>query len=86
MLALASRPQLAPYFLPALEVSWAILTFCQSRVTKPWHLYIIRALVGFTEAPSCELSGVSDKHTESRRLTSGRSRRDASHSRQFLSA
>ncbi|KAM0751301.1 MFS general substrate transporter [Meredithblackwellia eburnea MCA 4105] len=52
MLALQSRPKLAPYFLPSLEVVWAILTFAQSRVTKPWHLYLLRALVGLAEAPS----------------------------------
>lgn len=54
MLALQSRPSLAPYFLPGLEILWAVLTFAQSRVSKPWHLYLLRALVGFAEAPSCE--------------------------------
>lgn len=52
MVMLQSRPSLAPYFLPSLEVIWAILTFAQSRVSRPWHLYLIRALVGFAEAPS----------------------------------
>lgn len=56
MVALQSRPSLAPYFLPGLEVVWAILTFAQSRASKPWHLYLLRALVGFAEAPSCESS------------------------------
>jgi ACS family pantothenate transporter-like MFS transporter len=55
MVMLQSRPRLAPYFLPTLEVVWAILTFAQSRVSKPWHLYLIRAMVGFAEAPSCML-------------------------------
>ncbi|KIY53255.1 MFS general substrate transporter [Fistulina hepatica ATCC 64428] len=52
MLAIQSRPRIAPYFLPALEIVWAVLTFCQSRVTRSWHLYILRACVGFFEAPS----------------------------------
>ncbi|KAK4699614.1 MFS transporter, ACS family, pantothenate transporter, partial [Phenoliferia sp. Uapishka_3] len=52
MIALQSRPSLAPYFLPSLEIVWAILTFCESVVSKPWHLYLLRALVGFAEAPS----------------------------------
>ncbi|KAK4689630.1 MFS transporter, ACS family, pantothenate transporter, partial [Tremellales sp. Uapishka_1] len=52
LMALQTRPTLAPYFLPTLEIIWAVLTFCQSRVTKPEHLYIVRAFVGFFEAPS----------------------------------
>lgn len=42
----------APFLLPTLEVIWAILTFCQSRATKLWHIYLLRAMVGFFEAPS----------------------------------
>jgi hypothetical protein len=42
----------APYLLPTMEVIWAVLTFAQSRVTKLWHLYLLRALIGFFEAPS----------------------------------
>jgi ACS family pantothenate transporter-like MFS transporter len=42
----------APYLLPTLEIVWAVLTFCQSRVTKLWQMYLLRALVGFFEAPS----------------------------------
>ena len=42
----------APFLLPSLEIIWAILTFCESRVQNTTHLYIIRAFVGFFEAPS----------------------------------
>jgi MFS family permease len=35
-----------------LEIVWAILTFAQSRGTKAWHFYLLRALIGFWEAPS----------------------------------
>jgi hypothetical protein len=42
----------APYFLPSLEIIWAVLTFCQSRVKNTTHVYVIRALIGFFEAPS----------------------------------
>ncbi|WVQ79401.1 hypothetical protein IAT38_001498 [Cryptococcus sp. DSM 104549] len=49
---LQTKPSLAPYLLPTLEVIWAILTFCQSRMTKLWHVYLMRALIGFFEAPS----------------------------------
>ncbi|ODN83497.1 hypothetical protein L202_01631 [Cryptococcus amylolentus CBS 6039] len=52
LIALQSKPALAPYLLPTMEVIWAILTFVQCRVTKPWHLYILRALLGFFSAPS----------------------------------
>ncbi|WWC63619.1 uncharacterized protein I303_106224 [Kwoniella dejecticola CBS 10117] len=52
LIALQSKPRLAPYLLPTMEIIWAVLTFCQARVTKVWHLYIIRALLGFFSAPS----------------------------------
>lgn len=52
MMLLQTRPSIAAFFLPSLEIVWAILTFCQARVSKAWHLYLIRALIGFTEAPS----------------------------------
>jgi hypothetical protein len=35
-----------------MEIIWAVLTFAQSRVTKLWHVYLLRALIGFFEAPS----------------------------------
>lgn len=45
MLLVQTRPRFTRWFLPSLTVVWAILTFCQSCATKPWHLYLIRALV-----------------------------------------
>ncbi|ORY29542.1 major facilitator superfamily domain-containing protein [Naematelia encephala] len=52
MMVPQTKPKIAPYFLPTLEVVWAVLTFCQSRVGKLWHVYLLRALIGFFEAPS----------------------------------
>ncbi|KAI5478862.1 MFS general substrate transporter [Pseudohyphozyma bogoriensis] len=49
---LQTRPHIAPHLLPVLEVVWAILTFASSVVKKPWHLYLIRAIIGAAEAPS----------------------------------
>ncbi|KAI1469110.1 MFS general substrate transporter [Daldinia caldariorum] len=48
---LMSRPQLARWLLPALEVLWGICTFAQSRVTNVHQLYACRFLVGMLEAP-----------------------------------
>ncbi|KAJ5894572.1 MFS general substrate transporter [Penicillium taxi] len=42
----------APYVLPVCELVWAILTLCQSRVTKVQHMYAIRFLIGFAEGPT----------------------------------
>ncbi|OWZ73779.1 hypothetical protein AYX14_00729 [Cryptococcus neoformans] len=52
LISLQSKPALAPWLLPSMEIIWAILTFCQARVSKPWHLYVLRALLGFFSAPS----------------------------------
>ncbi|WOO83011.1 Pantothenate transporter liz1 [Vanrija pseudolonga] len=52
LMALMTRPRVAPYLLPVLEIVWAGLTFCESRVQTPRDLYVIRALIGFFEAPS----------------------------------
>ncbi|ORX36124.1 major facilitator superfamily domain-containing protein [Kockovaella imperatae] len=52
MMWFQTKPRLAPYFLPTLEMVWAVLTFCQSTVTNPKHVYILRALIGFFESPS----------------------------------
>ncbi|KAF2085148.1 MFS general substrate transporter [Saccharata proteae CBS 121410] len=51
MLLLISRPKLARWMLPTLEVVWGILTFAQSRVTNVQQLYALRFLVGMAEAP-----------------------------------
>ncbi|KAK6953294.1 hypothetical protein Daesc_005595 [Daldinia eschscholtzii] len=48
---LMSRPQLARWLLPTLEVLWGICTFAQSRVTNVHQLYACRFLVGMLEAP-----------------------------------
>lgn len=42
----------APHLLPALQIVWAVVAFCQSTVTKSWHLYLLRAITGFLEASS----------------------------------
>ncbi|KAL2689195.1 hypothetical protein Neosp_003247 [[Neocosmospora] mangrovei] len=48
---LMSRPSLARWLLPTLEVLWGIVTFAQSRVTNVHQLYAARFLVGMLEAP-----------------------------------
>ncbi|GME65909.1 Vitamin h transporter [Neofusicoccum parvum] len=51
MLLLISRPKLARWLLPTLEIGWGILTFAQSRVTNVRQLYVLRFFVGLLEAP-----------------------------------
>ncbi|KAF2140988.1 uncharacterized protein K452DRAFT_299053 [Aplosporella prunicola CBS 121167] len=51
MLLLISRPKLARWMLPTLEIVWGVLTFAQSRVTNVHQLYALRFLVGMAEAP-----------------------------------
>ncbi|EKG15414.1 Major facilitator superfamily [Macrophomina phaseolina MS6] len=51
MLLLISRPKLARFMLPTLEIGWGILTFAQSRVTDAKQLYVLRFFVGLLEAP-----------------------------------
>lgn len=48
---LMSRPALARWLLPTLEVLWGIATFCHSRTTNVNQLYALRFLVGMLEAP-----------------------------------
>ncbi|KAM0543430.1 hypothetical protein ACHAPJ_012293 [Fusarium lateritium] len=48
---LMSRPSLARWLLPSLEILWGIVTFAQSRVTNVHQLYAARFLVGMLEAP-----------------------------------
>ncbi|KAF7588860.1 hypothetical protein BBP40_005078 [Aspergillus hancockii] len=50
-LLLMSRPALARWLLPTLEILWGICTFAQSRVTNVSQLYALRFLVGMLEAP-----------------------------------
>ncbi|KAH8771609.1 putative pantothenate transporter [Diaporthe sp. PMI_573] len=48
---LLSRPKLARWLLPTLEVLWGLVTFAQSRATTVHQLYALRFLVGMFEAP-----------------------------------
>ncbi|KAK8214324.1 major facilitator superfamily domain-containing protein [Phyllosticta capitalensis] len=50
-LLLISRPKLARWLLPTLEIFWGIFTFAQSRATTTSQLYALRFLVGLAEAP-----------------------------------
>jgi MFS family permease len=50
-LLLLSRPKLARWLLPTLEILWGICTFAQSRATNVHQLYALRFLVGMFEAP-----------------------------------
>ncbi|KAF2170567.1 hypothetical protein M409DRAFT_64257 [Zasmidium cellare ATCC 36951] len=48
---LISRPKLARWLLPTLEILWGVVTFAQSRATNINQLYAMRFLVGMLEAP-----------------------------------
>ncbi|KAL4933278.1 major facilitator superfamily domain-containing protein [Aspergillus undulatus] len=48
---LMSRPVLAHWLLPGLEILWGNCTFAQNRVTNVRQLYALRFLVGMFEAP-----------------------------------
>ena len=48
---LMSRPALARWLLPSLEVLWGIVTFAHSRTTNIHQIYALRFLVGMLEAP-----------------------------------
>ncbi|EXJ89611.1 hypothetical protein A1O3_02678 [Capronia epimyces CBS 606.96] len=37
------------YFIPFLEVGWTICTFCQAKMTKAEHMYVIRAILAIFE-------------------------------------
>ncbi|KAH8601781.1 major facilitator superfamily domain-containing protein [Bisporella sp. PMI_857] len=52
LMVLQTKAKIAPYMLPTLQITWAIIGFCQSRIRKSWHLYLLRALTGFLEASS----------------------------------
>ncbi|KXJ87582.1 major facilitator superfamily transporter [Microdochium bolleyi] len=52
LMTLQTKAKIAPFLLPSLQIFWAIIAFCQSRVTENWHLYILRATTGFLEASS----------------------------------
>lgn len=48
---LMSRPKLARWLLPTLEVLWGIVTFAQCRVTNIQQIYACRFIIGMLEAP-----------------------------------
>lgn len=50
-LLILSRPGLARYYLPVMEVLWSILTFAQSRLNGASTIYGTRFLLGVLETP-----------------------------------
>ncbi|CCH44174.1 Vitamin H transporter [Wickerhamomyces ciferrii] len=51
LLLLSSRPKLAPYLMPSMQLIFGILTFVQSQVKTVHQLYAIRFLVGVFDGP-----------------------------------
>ncbi|KAF4554500.1 Pantothenate transporter-like protein 1 [Elsinoe fawcettii] len=51
-LLLLSRPKIARWYLPTMEVLWSILTFCQSQVRNEYDIYGTRFLLGLLETPA----------------------------------
>lgn len=47
-----SRPKLARYYLPTMEVLWSILTFTQSRLQNEKQIFGLRFLLGVLETPA----------------------------------
>lgn len=47
-----SRPKLARYYVPSMEVAWSILTFCQCRLSSVPQIYGMRFLLGLLETPA----------------------------------
>ncbi|EDU40854.1 ProP, Permease major facilitator superfamily [Pyrenophora tritici-repentis] len=50
-LLILSRPKLARYYLPTMEVLWSIVTFCQSQMRNQHDIYGTRFLMGLLETP-----------------------------------
>jgi hypothetical protein len=50
-LLLLSRPSIAKYYLPLMEVLWSIVTFCQSQMRSSHDIYGTRFLLGLLETP-----------------------------------
>ncbi|KAF2007167.1 MFS general substrate transporter [Amniculicola lignicola CBS 123094] len=50
-LLILSRPKLAKYYLPGMEVLWSIVTFCQSQMRNERDIYGTRFLLGLLETP-----------------------------------
>ncbi|KAF1363967.1 MFS general substrate transporter [Lizonia empirigonia] len=47
-----SRPKLARYYVPCMEIAWSILTFTQSRLSSVSQIYGLRFLLGLLETPA----------------------------------
>lgn len=47
-----SRPKLARWYLPTMEVAWSVLTFTQSRLSNVKQIFGLRFLLGFLETPA----------------------------------
>ncbi|KAF2874279.1 major facilitator superfamily domain-containing protein [Massariosphaeria phaeospora] len=50
-LLLLSRPRIAKYYLPTMEVLWSITTFAQSQMRNERDIYGTRFLLGLLETP-----------------------------------
>ncbi|KAF2792617.1 MFS general substrate transporter [Melanomma pulvis-pyrius CBS 109.77] len=50
-LLLLSRPRIAKYYLPTMEVLWSIVTFTQSQMRNEHDIYGTRFLLGLLETP-----------------------------------
>ncbi|KAK0118396.1 hypothetical protein ONS95_012685 [Cadophora gregata] len=46
-----SRPKLAPFYIPTMEVLWSVLTFAQARLDSAQTIYGTRFLLGVLETP-----------------------------------
>lgn len=46
-----SRPKLARYYMPSMEVAWSILTFAQCRIRNERDIYGMWFLLGVLETP-----------------------------------
>lgn len=75
-MTLQTKPRLAIWLLPTLQIFWAIVAFAQSTVTANWQLYLLRAITGFLEASSfggthliCESRVAARRGVEERWLT-----------------
>jgi MFS family permease len=49
---LLSRPHLARWYLPSMEVAWSLLTFAQSHLRNEKDIYGLRFLLGVLETPA----------------------------------
>lgn len=47
-----SRPLIARWYVPSMEVAWSVVTFCQSRLRNEYDIYGTRFLLGVLETPA----------------------------------